>query len=277
MTANGQRLEFYDAAGRWAGGRDALGHETRLLHDAIARRAVFIDRVGASTVYEWGPAGELLATIDAVGNEQRVTRDAAFLPTTQTDGRNLTTQMTYDARGNMLTVTHPDGRTEGFSYEPTFNRVLTHSQTGLPSTSNTYDTAGRLKTRSDGIGTITYSYDARGQLETVTAPGNAVQRFGYDSSGNLTTVTDATNRTTTLGYDTAGHVVTTTDAANKSRTLVVDALGRLTSMRDELNHLTTFTRDAAGMTLTTTDLQRSSELTRLCSREVGRAEIIVTG
>lgn len=253
------RRNFYDAAGRWAGARDALGHESRLLHDAVARRAVYFDKTGAPMVYEWGTAGELLATVDAVGNESRVTRNAALLPITTTDGRGLTTGMTYDARGNVLSVTHPDGRAETLTYEATFNRLLTHAQTGLPTVTNTYDTAGRLKTRTDGVGTTAYGYDAKGQLETVTAPGSAVQRFGYDASGNMTSVTDATNRTMTLGYDAAGHLTSTTDSAGKTRTMVVDALGRLESMTDELHRVTRFTRNEAGQPLTTTNaLQQTS-------------------
>lgn len=262
------RRQFYDAQGRWAGGRDALGHETRLLHDAINRRAGFFDKLGAPTEYEWGPSGELLASIDAVGNETRLVRNADLLPTSRTDGRGLTTNMTYDSKGNVLTIGNPDGRSETFSFGG-FN--LNHTQTGLPTVSTTFDASGRMVNRFDGAIFTSYGYDARGQLKTVTSPGNAVQHFDYDAHGNLETMTDATGRATTLGYDSAGHVTSVRDNAGKLRVMVVDALGRVKSMEDELHRVTTFERDEAGNTLSTKDaLNRISfntydELGRLVS------------
>ena len=53
--------------------------------------------------------------------------------------------------------------------------------------------------------------------------------FTYDAAGQLKTVTDPLSRTTTLGYDAAGNVTTVTDPLSRTVTYAYDALDRVTS------------------------------------------------
>ena len=59
-----------------------------------------------------------------------------------------------------LTHVAPDGITQTFTYEPPFSRLRRTDQSGLSSVISTFDTAGRMLTRTDGLGTTTYGYDA---------------------------------------------------------------------------------------------------------------------
>ncbi|MHB8875653.1 MAG: RHS repeat-associated core domain-containing protein [Myxococcaceae bacterium] len=246
-------LEFYDFQDRWVGFRDPLGNEASASYDFVNLRAVYVDATGAAWLREHNAAGNPTALVDPLGNRQEQTWDADFNKKSEKDARGCLTSMAYDAAGNQLSRTEPDGRVTTQTYEAAFNRVLKTSSTGLPTTTNTYDAAGRLKTRSDGLGTTSYGYDARGQLSTVTAPGASVTAFAYDSSGNVHTVTGPTLGVTTLGYDSAGHLTSTLDANANSRTLEVDPAGRVTAMVDATGGRSEFTYDALGNRKTATD------------------------
>ena len=87
----------------------------------------------------------------------------------QTDGGEGF-QFTYDAQGRVLTVLSPEGQ------------VL---QT------NTYDAAGRLLQRLDGMGGgVKYEYDLAGDQRRIMTMGGASQELEYDARGRITGIVD---------------------------------------------------------------------------------------
>jgi RHS repeat-associated protein len=91
-----------------------------------------------------------------------------------------------------------------------------------------YDAGGHLDTVSDSLGrwidvtwtgehvtsvtdhagrTVSYTYDAQGDLATVTDPGGSVTSYGYDSSHRITSVTSPIGTVLTNTYDTSGRIV----------------------------------------------------------------------
>ncbi|HYV49244.1 MAG TPA: DUF6531 domain-containing protein [Myxococcaceae bacterium] len=246
-------LSFYDASDRWVGSRDPLGHEASAYYDAVNLRATYVDRTGAAWTREHNAAGNPTALIDPLGNREERTWDSDLNLRQLKDSRALTTVMTYDSLGNMLTRADPDHRSAIFTYDATFSRVLTSSETGLPPIINTYDSFGRLSTHRDGLGTTSYTYDARGQIETSTQPGNATTTFGHDAHGATVTVTAPASATTTWGYDAAGHVTSVAIGGQTIKTLEVDDAGRATAEIDALQNRVESTYDAAGNWLTTKD------------------------
>ena len=59
--------------------------------------------------------------------------------------------------------------------------------------------------------TTASTYDAVGQLLSVTDANNVVSRFGYDNAGNRTRMTDGLGRSTRTDYDVAGRIVKESD------------------------------------------------------------------
>lgn len=87
-------------------------------------------------------------------------------------------------------------------------------------TTNTYDTAGRITetslattglTGSTPVPTTTTGYSATSGLPVSTTAGGATLTTGYDTIGRVISYTDATGNTTTTSYDTSGRVATVDD------------------------------------------------------------------
>jgi len=110
-----------------------------------------------------------------------------------TDPRSLSTSYTKNAYGDVLSLVSPDTGT----------------------TTNTYDNAGNLKTRTDAVGKIaTYTYDATNRPTRVTYRLGTVTdetiNWTYDQGANgIGRLTGMTNLSgsTAWNYDQQGHVI----------------------------------------------------------------------
>src|SRR5262249_34842401 len=103
--------------------------------------------------------------------------------TIQVNGRTIT--RAWDAATRTYTDTSPEGR----------------------QTRTMLDAQGR--TVEQQVGNLTpseFSYDAHGRLDGI-AQGDRTSTMSYDADGNVASVTDPANRTVAFGYDDAGRVV----------------------------------------------------------------------
>jgi RHS repeat-associated protein len=141
-------------------------------------------------------------------------------------------------------------------------------------TSFTYDANGNLLTLTDARGkTTTWTYDSMDRVATRTDPLTRAESFTYDLNGNLATWTDrkgqvtiyqydALDRQTFVGFGTTGvpptyasTIATTYDAGDRSTAIVDSAAGTIGRTFDLLDRLTqettpegtvSYTYDAAG-------------------------------
>ena len=96
-------------------------------------------------------------------------------------------QFTYDAEGRVLTVVSPEGH------------VLQ---------SNTYDGAGRLLQRVDGVGSgVKYEYDFIGAQRRMESMGGASQELEYDAQGRITSIVDGNGNETRYLLDEWGRII----------------------------------------------------------------------
>ncbi|MES2443102.1 MAG: hypothetical protein V4574_09750 [Pseudomonadota bacterium] len=221
------------------------------------------------------PRGELAYTIDGEGHvtgnaydaEGQLTSTTRWdtAVTTATDswtlvnvaaalsGTTSVTAYTYDLDGRVATTR--DGEGHGHDYLYYANGLLawdirmSGSSTDESKTKFVYDAAGRLTDRYDGWvsgSTATrYTYDGRGNQETVIDPnGNTVTR-SFDLNGRVLSEADALGATTYFQYDALGNVVKVTDPRGISYNYY-DTLGRLVATRDAENYVTTQTYNAFG-------------------------------
>ena len=181
--------------------------------------------------------------------------DAAGNVVSATDPEGRTTTYTYTADGQPLTKTGPSGTVTTHTYDPTSGLLsgVTVTAPGQPTRTITYTRvpagqpgAGQVETVSDGTDTITYGYDADGHRTSVTYPDGTSTSADYNDKGQLATTTDVTGAVTTYVYDPADGTLT---SATQRRGSTV--LASVTYTYDAMSRIATTTRGNGTVTTNT--------------------------
>lgn len=111
-------------------------------------------------------------------------------------------------------------------------RTLTTTTGGGRSSTMTLDALGRVtQVQVSGLDPVSYTYDARGLISTITEGSGASSRttsLAYNAAYELTGAIDALGRTWSLAYDSAGRLVTATHPGAGTVALGYDASGNTT-------------------------------------------------
>jgi RHS repeat-associated protein len=160
------------------------------------------------------------------------------------------TEYGYDGKGNVNSVTDPNGHNTGYLYDP-LNRLAEVSQPGNLITSYFYDIHGNLTSVIDAEEHETiYQYDDMGRVVSTTSPDTGTVTYVYDEAGNLVSKTDAKGITVAYAYDTlnrltAVHFPDSTQDITYTYDVGTYGKGRRTGMTDPSGSMT-FTYDARG-------------------------------
>jgi RHS repeat-associated protein len=192
---------------------------------------------------------------------------------------NDTTSYTYDAMGNLTSVTNPKGHLTTYSnYDANGNARQISYPDGRVEI-RTFDARSRMLTQTVDGGTTTYVYDARGLLTSKAFPDGSSEatlydatyrvigkdlsngeklRYTLDSAGRTikTETFDAQNilaTTTTTGYDGLNRVTWRKDAQGKTTSYTYDANGNVTAVTDPNNFTTQTAYDALNRPILVTD------------------------
>lgn len=182
-----------------------------------------------------------------------------------TDYRGTQTTFLRNTRGLETSRTEAVGTTEArtitTTWHATFRLPLVMSRPGR-STTFTYDSAGRVLTRTEtdtattATRRWTYSYNSQGLLASVNGPRidiADVTSYTYGAQGNLATVTNARGHVTSYtSYDAHGRPLSMTDPNGLITTFTYDLRGRLLT-RNSGGLLTVFSYTPAGQPLRTTN------------------------
>ncbi|WP_052433356.1 DNRLRE domain-containing protein [Streptacidiphilus carbonis] len=211
---------------------DALGHATTQNYDVFGRA---LDgrtpKDQANGVYVTTPA----PVYDANDNVTQKTAPngaastasydaddeltASTTPPDTSSGAAPTTSYTYDAVGNRLTATSPDGNVPG-------------AAAGSYTTTTAYDSDGQPVSVTDALGDkSTSTYDSVGNAVQVTDPLGHITKTSFDVDHRPLTSTDAAGNTGTIGYDADGTVTSTTDQNGNTTLDTVDPLGQTTQVQ----------------------------------------------
>ncbi len=116
-----------------------------------------------------------------------------------------------------------------FTYTPTGQRATMTDASGQ--TTYGYDNRNRLVSKATPEGTLTYSYDAAGDVKTIQSSnaGGANLAYAYDTLNRLGTVTDV-NGSTVYGYDNVGNLQSVTYPNSVAHSYSYDTRNRLTSL-----------------------------------------------
>ena len=236
---------------------DATGRLTTVITYDDVGDAVQIDRISGGTTLTtriaYDAAGHILKITDALGGTTSAVYDSAGHMTSLTDPMGTTSNYSYDSLGDVTAVTAPGGvPLVTMTYDAAGN-LMTITDAGGNRTSISYDHAGNMVTRTDAVGRATsYTYTASGNMASATDSAG-VTRFTSDASGRVTSATDPNGRTTALTYDSDGNLLTQTDGGAHQRTWTYDGLDRQVSFTDANGNRSTLTYDAAGHVASVTD------------------------
>jgi RHS repeat-associated protein len=205
--------------------------------------------------------GQLQTVTNAAGQTTTYnTYNAYGQPLTITDPNGILTTLTYDAR-QRLTSRQTASETTAFDYWPTglLKKVT------LPDASfiaYTYDGAHRLTQITDALGNKTvYTLDAMGNrtAENSYDPANALHRTHTRVFNTLNQLWKDVNAagtaavTTTLGYDPQGNQTSIAAPLARNTANAYDELNRLKQITDPANGLTQFGYDADDNLTSVTD------------------------
>jgi len=170
---------------------------------------------------------------------------------------------TYDAVGNMISMTDANGHTTNYAYDP-LNRPISIIDPLGYTTSNTYDAVGNTVSLTDANGkTTSYRYDGLNRLIEIAYPDGQTVGYSYDAMGNRLMMVDGHGTTNyeydelnrllnvlnpdgqTVGYmyDEVGNRVQITYPDDKMTSYAYDANNRLIGVTDRDGHITSYAYD----------------------------------
>jgi RHS repeat-associated protein len=171
-----------------------------------------------------------------------------------------TTKYTYDAAGNLETVTDGDNHKTKYIYDAD-NEQTKIEDPNLTVLETGYDKDGQVTSQTDGNAhTTQYVRNGLEEITEILDPRERKTTKEYDKTGNLTKVKDAAGRTTTITYDNANRVteISYSDGHTHSVKYEYNGDGKLTHMTDGTGE-TSYTYD---------------QLDRLTESKNGHAETI---
>ena len=222
---------------------DPLGRQTTYRFNPEGLLTDVTDPLGQKRIFEWQPGTNLLVSVSGNG-----VCDMCG------DPRAGDQTFTYDANGNLASVTDGLGNTTTFTYDSTFNKITSITDPLNNTATFTYDGAGNLLTVTDESNQTTrFAYNQLGLMTQITDPLNKRTALSYDSFGNLAALTDAISNTTIFLYDAVSRPIATIDSLGQRSQTMYDDLNRPVRLIDAHGNATQFTYDPVGNLLALTD------------------------
>ncbi|MFN2533002.1 MAG: S8 family serine peptidase [Pyrinomonadaceae bacterium] len=204
--------------------QDEHGRKRRLTKDGFGRLAKVEEMnwdgttVYATTTYSYNLRDQLTQSNQA-GQLRSFDYDGHGRLWHRTTPEQGTTTFTYNQDDTTNVVTDARGATTTFGYNP--RHLVTSLTYGVPAgvaaTANVsfaYDAAGHRTSMTDGLGSMSYSYNNLGQLQsearTFTGVGTYTLTYGYNLAGELSSITNPWSAQVGYNYDKAGRVTSVT-------------------------------------------------------------------
>jgi RHS repeat-associated protein len=225
------------------------------------------------------PLASLTEIQDSVGRAFRLTYTNGYV-SSLVDPLNRTWRYTQNAAGDLVSFSDPTGATIVYEYDTAHRMVRALTARGTQLLRNTYDSAGRVATQTNGRGhTWTFAYDTSSGVTTVTDPNGARQAHQHDQSFRLQRSVDRLEHTSQIlydersnpaqmsdqkgnyyqfEYDLNGNVLGRRDPLQRTRKFDYDSSNRPTRVENELGHASTIAWDERGNMTGMTDALSSA-------------------
>jgi YD repeat-containing protein len=167
---------------------------------------------------------------------------------TSTDPRGNVTKYSYDAKGDLASITDALGHIKTIPTYDGASRPLTIIDPNGVTTTLTYDPRGRLTSRTVGTLRTAYAYDKAGNLTRVTLPDGSFLAYTYDAAHRLTQIADAVGDRIAYTLDAASNRIEEqtfypSGTLAKTRTYIYDLVNRLSKAFGAAGETTAYTYD----------------------------------
>ncbi|WP_428746159.1 immunoglobulin-like domain-containing protein [Sulfurimonas sp.] len=140
-----------------------------------------------------------------------------------------------------ITFTTPESRVLTTLYNKE-NRLTTSIQSGtLTPTTYEYDTKGRVVSETTGDRVVSYTYDQRGNIATITTPNNETTNYEYDVMDKVTKITYPNGNTELYAYDANGNMTRLSTPTPTDFTFTYNGVDKRTSLISPSNYTTSYT------------------------------------
>lgn len=267
---------------------DALNHTTTYTYTAAGDLSTVTNALNqvVTTVNSYDSNGLPTSTTDANGAQTTMSYDARGRLLSRSIA-SATTQLLYDAAGNLVKVTQPNNAYLQYAYDDAHRLTSVTNNLGeyllytLDSEGNrveedtcassancgptlsgdirvhkrTYDTQNRLVQDIGGMSqtTIYSNYDGNGNVQTIADAASQVTQRSYDALNRLSAVLDVNLGTTTYLYDAFDRIEFVTDPRSLTTQYHYDAFGDVKQLDSPDTGTTQYTYDLVGNRLTKTD------------------------
>lgn len=254
-------INAYDQSGRLLQRTDPAGNILDITYSPLGQPDTVTDRNGATTLTSYATSGYIDETTLPTGASATQLYDPRGLPSRQTDFNGNATDFTYNSAGRTAAVTSADGTAIGWEYNPA-GAITTFTDEQANPLTLAYDPVGRQTEVNDGGRLHTTTYDAVGNITSVTRPGNRTTQYQYDDLNRpIRTIYPDSSETTTT-YDPAGRIIAETDPLGQTTQFGYNVRGELTVVTDTLGYTTTYTYNEGGKLTSVTDpLRRTTTFT----------------
>jgi RHS repeat-associated protein len=216
-----------------------LGYQHSFEYDSQGRLAKEAGNGGAeSRTYRYDSTGSVTIT-DSAGIAQTILLDDLGSIGQLRGVDNQNSVFRYDAAGNPIDVTLPNGSQAAYSYD-TSNNLTKQIDLLSQNTKFTYDpTSNRLTGFTDANGNgIGYSYDAKSNLTKLTYADGSTAQIGVDALGNVISSINRRGNTIQYTHDNDGQVTQKKYPDGSSISYGYDTKGNLTGVTDASGTIT---------------------------------------
>lgn len=240
---------------------DGRSGKTTITYDSNHRVTSKVDPMNRETRFTYGGAfANITNESTKAETRQFTTSQGQLAKIVHGAGTTAATteSFTYDAAGDKLTATDGDGHITHYEYDSHGNKILEEDPEGHKKRW-TYDSTHDIETETTPSGeTTTYHREADGNPTTVERPAphseTQTTKYTYNANGQVETMTDPLKRVTTYGYDSYGDKNEEVNPAKDKRTWEYNADSQEIKMisprgyetKKEANYTTTTERDPQG-------------------------------
>ncbi len=244
------------------GGRIGYAYdaEDRLIYEAHE-----CECISSSLTYAYDKTGNLVSVTDADGHTETYDYDLLNRETRRTARDGGVQETLYDKNGNAVRRINPvqylsdkSGLTYSYDLCNRLSRVT--SPAGSILEENTYNAAGDLLRRTDGMGNgVSMAYDLMGRRLSAATAAGSTQQWEYDANGNVRASTDGCGNRTEFTLDKWGRITGIRKADGSHESYTYDLMGNMTSSTDGEGHTTLMEYDTSGQMVKRTDPSGKTE------------------